>query len=276
MIIVVDSGSTKTRINAIDGDEVTESFLQGINPFYQTEDEIIESLLTLHLDGDSVTHVYHYGAGCSFEEKKRIVRNAWSYVCRKSEVRVESDMEGAAKALFGDTSGIACILGTGANSCFYDGEKVLENVPPLGFILGDEGSGAYIGAKLVANCMKNLYDKQFVEEFFTFFKCDAASIMDGVYKKQFPNRYMATFVPFISANIDRPEMQQLVNDAFHAFFQRNVLLYKHETKNLGFVGGVAKQFEKQLCDVAAAYGFSGVNVVSDPIRNLVSYHKMKI
>lgn len=276
MIIVVDSGSTKTHFVLLEkGIVKKESTLSGINPFYQNEDDIFNILKNEFTDiaQNNVCAVYHFGAGCSFPEKKQIVHNAWARLFANAEIFVDSDMLGAAKSVLGDNEGVACILGTGANSCLYDGEKIIQNIPPLGFILGDEGSGAYLGAKLVANCMKGICSPAIVDSFYQYFKCTPQQIMDGVYKQPLPSRYLASFVPFIAQNIENAEMATLVKSAFVSFFDRNVALYKSNTRNLGFVGGVANQFSGILQQVATEYGYGTIVVASDPMNGLVSYYR---
>ena len=276
MIIVVDSGSTKTHLVVLNGREVVKDCsLLGINPFYQTENDIFRILQEGlgNSYSEKVSAVYHYGAGCSYPEKKLAVQKAWGRLYQKASVFVESDMLGAAKSVLGDSCGIACILGTGANSCYYDGEKIDANIPPLGFILGDEGSGAYLGKQLVANCMKGIYRKEVTKAFFSYCKCTAQEIMDKVYKQTLPNRYLASFVPFIAENIELNEMNDLVLQSFKSFFERNVLLYKRKSCSLGFVGGVARQFKNHLIKVANSNGFDSIVVLGDPLEGLISYHK---
>ena len=276
MIIVVDSGSTKTHLVVLKGKEVVlNRSLLGINPFYQTENDIFRILQEglCNSCSEKVGAVYHYGAGCSFPEKKQVVQNAWVRLYPQASVFVESDMLGAAKSVLGDSGGIACILGTGANSCYYDGKRIDTNIPPLGFILGDEGSGAYLGKQLVANCMKGIYRKEVTDAFFSYFKCTAQEIMDKVYKQTLPNRYLASFVPFIAKNIETSEMNDLVLQSFKAFFERNVLLYNMNSCPLGFVGGVARQFKNHLIKVANGYGFDSIMVLGDPLEGLILYHQ---
>lgn len=279
MIIVVDSGSTKTHLTVIEKSNADVEFsFSGLNPYYQSEEEIfniINNSLS-SVDAENVEAVYHYGAGCSFPEKKQIVKNAWLRMFPKAVVSADSDMLGAAKSVLGDKRGVACILGTGANSCLYDGEKIIQNVPPLGFILGDEGSGAYLGAKLVANCMKEIYSPSLIASFYAYTNTTPQNIMDGVYKQPLPSRFLASFVPFIAKNIEKEEMSDLVTSAFKSFFERNVALYKSDNQNLGFVGGVAHQFINILQQVASNFGYGPIVVAGDPMAGLVSYFRNRL
>lgn len=279
MIVIVDSGSTKTHLVILNSENAFKEYtFAGINPFYQTENEIYSIIQKALCEepNNGVEAVFHYGAGCSFQEKKQIVKNAWCKLFPCADVCIDSDMLGAAKSLLGNESGIACILGTGANSCLYDGEKIVQNVPPLGFILGDEGSGAYLGGKLVANCMKGLYSSSLIERFYSTYNCTPQTIMDNVYKQPLPNRYLASFVPFISQNIEKEEMMLLVKNSFSSFFERNVMLYELNNQRLGFIGGVAIQFEHILRKVAKEYGFDSIVVAGDPMAGLISYYKKRL
>ncbi len=275
MILVVDGGSTKTHVTIIGNSSNSKEILMpGINPYYQSESEIVDLIQqNITLDLATVSKVYHYGAGCSFPEKKDIVRKAWLRFCSKADVFVDSDMLGAAKAVLGDEDGIACILGTGANSCFCKNGKIERNVPPLGFILGDEGSGAYLGGKLVADAMKGILPSDLVDGLYAQFGCTPQDIMNAVYKQPLPSRYLASFVPFIASNIERPEIKSIVENAFTLFFRRNVALYGQSACKLGFVGGVAKQFEQELKSVADDFGFPNVEILGDPMPGLIAYHK---
>lgn len=278
MIIIVDAGSTKSHLKFL-GDKNLDKdvVISGINPFYQNEADIYSLLKGVDADYDSVTNVFHYGAGCSFAEKKEFVRNAWSKVCKYADIVVDSDMVGAAIALFGNKNGIACILGTGANSCMFKDGRIESNVPPLGFILGDEGSGANLGAHLVADCMKGLLPENLAHDFYERFNTSPQQIMDGVYKKQLPSRFLASFVPFLAENINNSYIEALVKNAFRAFMKRNVALYKVDgTYGLGFVGGVAKQFEPQLSKVACEFGFTNIKTLGEPMCDLASYYREKL
>lgn len=276
MILIADSGSTKTHWCVADGHFVVkEVFTKGINPFYQTEVEIsdeIEFGLLPELDKIRVDAVFFYGAGCSFPEKKQLVKQALAAHFPDSSIEIESDLVGAARSLFQHEKGIACILGTGSNSCLYDGEKIVENVSPLGFILGDEGSGAVLGKLFVADCMKNQLPVELKEKFLNQYKLTPSIILENVYKKPFPNRFLAKFTPFLLDHIEEPTIFNLVFDSLDAFFVRNVMQYPLEDRKVGFIGSIAYYFRDTLEIVASERGIVISQIIQSPMDGLVKYH----
>jgi N-acetylglucosamine kinase-like BadF-type ATPase len=276
MILIADSGSTKTHWCVADCQFVErEIFTKGINPFYQTEVEIsdeIEFGLLPELDEIQVDAIYFYGAGCSFREKKELVRLALAAHFTDAIIEIESDLLGAARALFQQDKGIACILGTGSNSCLYNGIEIVQNVSPLGFILGDEGSGAVLGKHLIADCLKNQLPERLSNQLLDEYDLTPSLILDNVYKKPFPNRFLAKFTPFILEHIEEPTIFNLIYDSFDAFFIRNVMQYPLENMKVGFVGSVAYYFRDTLEIVASERGIVISEIVQSPMEGLVKYH----
>ncbi len=276
MILIADSGSTKTQWCVLDNSLVLKTiFTAGINPFYQTEAEIsieLEQYLYPELDGIAIEQVYFYGAGCSFPEKKALVIGALKTFFDDAIIEVESDLLGAARSLFNHDKGVACILGTGSNSCYYNGEHIVDNVSPLGFILGDEGSGAVLGKLLVADCLKNQLIPELKDKFMTQYELTPAVILENVYKKPFPNRFLAKFTPFLLENIEEASIFNLIFDSFDAFFVRNVMQYTLEDLQVGFVGSVAHYFSETLEIVAYERGIIISSIVQSPMDGLVEYY----
>lgn len=276
MILIADSGSTKTHWCVADCQFVErEIFTKGINPFYQKEVEIsdeIEFGLLPELEEIQVDAVYFYGAGCSFREKKELVRLALAAHFTDAIIEIESDLLGAARALFQQDKGIACILGTGSNSCLYNGIEIVQNVSPLGFILGDEGSGAVLGKHLIADCLKNQLPERLSNQLLDEYDLTPSLILDNVYKKPFPNRFLAKFTPFILEHIEEPTIFNLIYDSFDAFFIRNVMQYPLENMKVGFVGSVAYYFRDTLEIVASERGIVISEIVQSPMEGLVKYH----
>lgn len=259
MRIIADSGSTKTLFIITDGDERKEVFTSGINPYYQSEEEIVETLANqlvpnLNGDADMVSFIEFYGAGCN-EVKAPIVERAIKTVFVSADVIVGSDLLGAAKGLCGNSAGITCILGTGSNSCFYNGNEIVKNVSPLGFILGDEGSGAVLGKLLVADIFKNQAPAEICNKFATHYGFTAADVIDKVYRQPFPNRYLAGFAPFIYENIDNEYCHNLVYNAFISFIQRNLKQYDCSTP-VHFTGSIAYYFKDILAEALKAEGMT--------------------
>ena len=280
MILIADSGSTKTHWCVVDNAvEFKHIFTKGINPFYQTETEITQEIdlnLIPELKGIVIEKIYFYGAGCSFPEKKAIVSNALGRSFRKVIIEVQSDLLAAARSLFGDNKGIACILGTGSNSCLYDGREIVENVSPLGFILGDEGSGAVLGKTLVADCLKNQLPAEIKAKLLNEYKLSPELILDKVYKQPFPNRFLAGLTPFLLKNIDEPSVFNIVYTGFNAFFVRNVKQYTMANVSVGFVGSVAFYFKEVLEAAAKANGITISKIEQNPMTGLILYHSKHI
>ena len=221
MILIADSGSTKTDWRLMDGQrELGQVKTKGFNPYYQQMDEMIaeiESQLVPTIDAAQVNRIHFYGAGCSTDERQQKIINALSPFYPNIEITVQSDLIGAAKALSGDKPGIVCILGTGSGSCLYDGEKIDKNIPSLGFILGDEGSGAWLGKKMVTDYLRGHMPKKCIETINQKLKIDKETILEHVNHKRMPSRYLASFAKFISENMDQTYFYQLMFDSFTAF-----------------------------------------------------------
>jgi N-acetylglucosamine kinase-like BadF-type ATPase len=277
MILIADSGSTKTHWCVCErGIILKHIFTKGINPFYQSVEEIkleIESRLVPELKEFQINHIYFYGAGCSFADKSAMVGAALGVFFNDIIIEIYSDLLGAARALFGKSKGIACILGTGSNSCYFDGVEIVENVSPLGFILGDEGSGAVLGKILIADCLKNQLPIQLKGKLLKQFDLTPAIILEKVYKQPFPNRFLATLSPFLLENIAEPSIFNIVYDSFDAFFVRNVMQYTLDNKEVGFVGSVAYYFKDCLEIVASERGIKISKIEQSPMNGLVEYHR---
>lgn len=277
-MIIAEGGSTKLDIVIVDEQNEERRYsLPGINPFYQSTAEMVSTLKESQIRGekeDALKKVYYYGAGCAFEEQSNAIKECFKQAFHSEHVEVESDLLAAARGLFGDDKGIAAILGTGSNSGFYDGSKIIDNVSSLGFMLGDEGSGGYLGKRLVSDLLKGLTSKELADDFFNEYQTCKEEIMENVYKKPFPNRYLASFVPFIAKRIENAYINTLVMNSFREFFKRNIAHYDtYNVKQISFVGGVAQQFRRELTLVASQYGYKLIEVQKSPLENLIEYHK---
>lgn len=280
MILIADSGSTKTDWCAVENNEVVlQVQTKGMNPYFQSEEEIVneinEQLLPL-LPDKPLTAIYFYGAGCAFD-KITLMRNALGRSLRvEGEIEVNSDMVGTARALCGNEAGIACILGTGSNSCYYDGKEIVENVSPLGFILGDEGSGAVLGKLFIGSLLKNQLTEGLKETFLDEYKLTPAEIIDRVYRKPFPNRFLATFSPFITKHIEDNSIQSLVKDAFSDFFRRNVMQYDYRTCKVHFCGSIAHFYRDLLIEAANELQLNIGTIAQTPMDGLVAFHSITL
>lgn len=293
MILLADSGSSKTHwcLMAANG-QVSEFFTDGINPFYQTSDAIKNSIsnqllpqMARLLWAGKITNIFFYGAGCTPEKIPFLVHTIQS-VFKDAQVEVYSDMVGAARGLLGHKKGVACIMGTGSNSCLYDGEQIVRNVPALGFILGDEGSGAVLGKRLVADLLKNQMGQDLKDKFLQQYNVTQADIIEHVYRQPFPNRYLAGLSKFCAENIDDKRIYALVYDHFNQFVVRNLRQYYEtedgveleETKNVpvGFIGSIAYYYQDVLRKVLDDQGFTLAQIMVDPMEGLKEYHRSDI
>lgn len=247
----------------------------GINPFYQTIEEIRKVIIprvTKAVGEHPVDEIWFYGAGCSFPEKKAMVMEVLREACPLAQITIESDLLAAARSLLQHEAGIACILGTGSNSCLYDGEQIVANVSPLGFILGDEGSGAVLGKHLVADALKNQLPEWLRDKLLDEYELTPALIMERVYRGEFPNRFLASLTPFLAEHIDEPAIFNLVYDSFESFFHRNLAQYETENNRIAFTGSVAWHFRETLEIVASENGFQIEKIEQNPMNGLLLYH----
>ncbi len=278
MILIADSGTTKTEWCMISEGGMTEKVItSGINPFYQ-ESENIAAILKKEFSGPKkFKAINFYGAGCINKQKEAIVTTALSQVFEADKVFIGSDLLAAAHALCQDQPGIACILGTGSNSCYYNGSEIVANVSPLGFILGDEGSGGVLGKTLIGDVLKKQLPAAIIEDFFATYPVSAAEILENVYKKPFPSRYLAGYTKFLSKNIQVPAIENLVVSCFREFVTRNLLQYPGiERTPIHFTGSIAFHFEAQLKKVLEERHLTLGNIERAPMEGLIRYHKSKI
>jgi len=288
MILLADSGSTKVHWSLVTASgQCSDVFTDGINPLFQTSDAMRNSISNQLLPkiapllwAGTLTHVFFYGAGCT-PEKKVFVQKALEAVFKKAEVQVESDMLGAARGLLGRQPGVACILGTGSGSCYYDGEHIEWCVPSLGYVLGDEGSAAVLGKRLVGDLLKNQLGDDLKEAFFKEYETSMADIIEKVYRQPFPNRFLAKLSRFCADHMDDKRIHDLVYDHFVQFIRRNLVQYFNPTTNdkrqttngVGFVGSVAYYYKPVLEEAMKAEGLPLGTILQDPIEGLKNYHK---
>lgn len=277
MIVVVDSGSTKSDWVVIDrGTVVDRVKTEGTNPFFQSSEQIdavVRGQLLPQIEGVAVSEIYFYGAGCAFPEKIAVVSGVLSRIFPEATVEVGSDLLAASRALCGREAGIACIMGTGSNSCFYNGEAIESNVSPLGYMLGDEGSGAVLGRLLVSDYLKRQLPEYLREEFAKEYPISQAEIMERVYKRPLPNRFLASFTPFLKMHIDDDHIRGIVEGSFTQFIKRNILQYS-EAKGLPihFVGSIAYHFAPQLEAVIGAHSLKMGAIMQSPMEGLINFH----
>ena len=281
MILIADSGSTKTDWCVVEnGQPIQQISTKGINPLFQSEEEISNEIATSllpQLKTNALDAVYFYGAGCGFPDKIAMVHRAITkHLQIKREVEVNTDMLAVAHGLCQHEAGIACIMGTGSNSCYYDGKQIVSNVSPLGFILGDEGSGAVLGKLLVGDILKNQMTPELKEKFLKQFGLTPADIIDHVYRKPFPNRFLASLSPFLAQNIDEPCIHALVLGSFKSFLKRNVMQYENfRNSKVHFIGSVAFYYKTILAEAAQEMNIQLGTIIKSPMEGLIKYHSGK-
>lgn len=282
MILIADSGSTKTDWCLCNqGTILCNIQTQGINPYHQSE-EAIEAVLREELLPQLTQHsafniqnsldIVFYGSGCANENACNRIKKAIHKVLETKDITVHSDLLGAARALCGHEEGIACVLGTGSNSCLYNGKEITANTPPLGYILGDEGSSAVLGRRLVGDCLKNQLPEAIRDEFLTEYGLTQEIILEKVYRQPLANRFLASLTPFLSKHREVPEVHNLLVESFVAFFVRNVKQYRRPWLPIHFVGSIANAFAPELKEAAESLGMELGTIMRSPMEGLIKYH----
>ncbi len=280
MKLIADCGSTKINWCVLRSKKVEKQiFTMGMNAVMLTEEEMRERLqdeLMPELGdySDKIEEVYFYGAGCiSAEVCGNVCRALRSVLPGTDKIEAFSDLLAAARALCGHEPGIACILGTGSNSCLYDGNGIADNVSPLGYILGDEGSGAVLGKIFLGNVLKNQLPAATATKFLNEYELDLLTIIRRVYREPQANRFLASVVPFIVNNISVPEIHEMVLRSFESFFRRNVMQYIDYDKHpVNFIGSVAYYLESVLKEAANNCGLRLGKIVKSPMEGLIEFH----
>ena len=280
MILIADCGSTKIDWCLLNGKKVEKQvFTLGMNAVMLTEEEMrsrigAELMPELTAYAGDIKEVYFYGAGCiSTEVCSNVACAIKANIPEAEKIEVYTDLLAAARALCGHEPGIACIMGTGSNSCLYDGKGIAANVSPLGFILGDEGSGAVLGKLFLGDVLKNQLPAEVTAEFLEEYSLDLLTIIRRVYREPQPNRFLASVTPFISKHIDIKEIHDMVLSTFTAFFKRNIMQYTgYEAHKVNFVGSIAYYFRDVLEEAARNSGCTIGKVIKSPMEGLLKYH----
>lgn len=277
MILIADSGSTKTDWALVDSPGVSVVHTQGISPVHQSREDIsriIQDELKPQLGNAVVTDVRFYGSGVRPELEsvvEAVLRDSFTSV---ASVEAHSDMLGAARALCGKSEGIACILGTGANSCYYDGNTIAGNTPAMGYILGDEGSGAWIGKRFLHDLYKEILPKNVLVEFEAETGLSLPLIINKVYREPMANRFLASLSPFVHSHKDEAGVRQMLIEGFSDFLNFNILPYERKDLSVSFVGSIAYFFEAELWEAAEITGFTIGTIERSPLDGMIRFEKL--
>jgi glucosamine kinase len=279
MIIIADGGSTKTNWCLIDSSGKKIYFnTEGYNPYFVSSEYIQSSLkkgLPEDLQFDQIFEVHYYGAGVHNEQKANIIKDAFSAFFTKAEISIGHDLLAAARALLGTEKGFAAILGTGTNTCIYDGNDVAFNIDSAAYILGDEGSGCYIGKKLLTDYVRDLMPENVREEFWETYKLTPDEVMDRVYTQPLANRFCASFSKFVyDNNVNLEYSRKIVKTSFVDFFTNLVSKYpNYQDYSFNCIGSVGYNFRNVLEETAAEFGMSIGRIIRSPIDDLVKFHQ---
>lgn len=282
MILIADSGSTKTDWRAVNKfGSVKGTSTAGINPVFMDEKQIADILkknlvpFISENSDEKLEAIYFYGAGVVDEARSAVICGALKKHFPDAACEAASDLLAAARALCGHQEGIACIVGTGSNSCFYDGGQIVSNVRAGGFILGDEAGGAWIGKRLLSDYIKGLLPTAINEKFEKTFGLDYPTIVSKVYKEPMPNAFLASFAPFLTDFKNHPYVKNLLKEGFESFLARNVMQYDYKNREINFVGSVAYYFKEALVKALVAGGMKPGRIVRKPMDGLINYHTAK-
>ncbi len=274
--LIADSGSTKTEWCLLKNNKPAIFISQGMSPYFvngEGMEKIIRKEVMHFLKKNQVEEIDFYGTGCKNPANIKMIKNVFQRIFPGASVEVDHDLSGAAKALCGNEKGIACILGTGSNSCYYNGKRIVKNSPGIGFILGDEGSGAYLGKKVIQHFLYNIFDDDLRTRFDAKFVTTDAEILEAVYKKPLPNRYLASFAIFLAENRGHYMVENIIEDGLNDFFYTHIIRYRESPKlPIHFTGGIAFGFKDVVEQLCHGYDLQLGNIFRTPMEGLIKYH----
>lgn len=278
-LLIADSGATKTEWCLTDGSESETIYTEGLNPYYHNKEsirEVVKKDLLPKLDYN-IEELFFYGAGCDSEEKNKIVEDALSAVLPGVPVNVFHDLLGAARACFLNDEGIACILGTGSNSCLYDGTEIIEHIPSLAFILGDEGSAGYFGKKLINKYFRFEVPDDLKKDLEQNYNMSLEHINKGLYDGSQKSRFIASYGAFLGDHPDHPFIKDMLHEGFENFISRIVLKYTNATNyEVRFIGSVAFAHQEMIKDILKEHDLKPGLFVKNPMDRLVEFHTLEV
>ncbi len=277
MIIIADSGATKTTWIFCQGGDTNRMQTEGISPYFFSATQIaqlVKEKLVSRMPAVTIEAIHFYGTGCASPENQQLVKDGLTKGFKTAEhIEVQSDLMAAARALCGRSKGVACILGTGSNSGVFDGNNIIRNNPAPGFILGDEGSGAYLGRKVLQYFIYSTFDEDLMHKFNLKYKLDYRTILDHVYKQPWPNRYLASFAPFLSENRGHYMVENIIEDGLIDFFHHHLFKYPETWQQpIHFTGSIAWHFKDVLADLCKSLQLELGQILQEPVNGLIPYH----
>jgi glucosamine kinase len=275
-ILIADSGATKCEWCLLHDGKKKKIYTQGISPYFLDAagiGQVLTRELVPLLRKVPVEAVFYYGTGCANPDNRKMVQKAIRVVFPGAVVKVTHDLMGAALGLCGNTKGVASILGTGSSSCYFDGKKIAKGSPGLGYVLGDEGSGAYLGKKVLQYYLYNTFDEELRYKFDAKYTTTAPEILENIYKRPLPNRYLASFTLFLVENRGHYMIENIIEDGLNDFFFQHLCKYRESWKlPIHFVGGVAYGFRDVVKELCGVYEFELGRIMQKPMDGLVKYH----
>ena len=275
--LIADSGATKCEWCLLYNGKKKIIFTQGISPYFLNQEQIVlllQNELLPKLKDAVVEQVFYYGTGLSNLNNVKIIKASLKMLFPEAKIEANTDLLGAARALCGHKKGIACILGTGCNSGYFNGKKIAKNSPGLGYVLGDEGSGAYLGKKVVQYYLYNTYDEELMARFTKHFNTNATEILENVYKKPLANRYLASFAIFLADNRGHYMIENIIEDGLNDFFFNHLYKYRESwLLPINFIGSIAFGFKDVLQDLCNTYELELGTVLKKPMQGLVKFHQ---
>ena len=275
--LIADSGATKCEWCLLYNGKKKTIITQGISPYFLNQVQVMELLqqeLLPKLKHATIESLHFYGTGLGNPKNVSIMRKALKKLFPEAVIEINTDLLAAARALCGDSKGIACILGTGSNSCYYNGRKIVQNSPGLGYILGDEGSGAYLGKKVIQHYMYNTFDADLRARFDASFTTTPLEILDNVYKQPMANRYLASFAVFLAENRGHFMIENIIEDGLNDFFFQHLYKFRESwLYPIHFTGSVAFGFKDILKELCETYELELGNIYKKPMDGLVKYHE---
>lgn len=275
--LIADSGATKCSwILLSAGSEPVSFTTQGIAPYLMNDGDINQVIASMEAEllEEAPEQVFYYGTGMANENNAARLTQLLKSRFPGAEVQTDTDLLAAARGLCGRSPGIACILGTGSNTGYYDGHKIAANSPGIGYILGDEGSGVYIGKKIIQYYLYNTFDEELKYKFERTYQTNAAEIIDNVYRKPLPNRYIASFAKFAGEHQDHYMIGNIIEDSLNEFFFNHICKFDESwSLPIHFTGSIAFVFQKVILQLCADYNLEAGQITRSPAEGLIVYHK---